>query len=205
LTLADALANEGCVRQQTMKRFRGTGQIERRSESQMAVFSQHSFVSAGLGGQSLVAHFCQEAMATYLSSSGAPNCDGKAIFMSAFELTRASSGIIKATLHGMWSLEDLAKFTSSLDAMMAKHASHRGEQRFRMLVDGRDYGVQAGMIVEGMQKYLSTRTSALARTAVIVARALHKLQTKRVDPSPTQAVFFDEAEAREWLLLGAID
>ena len=65
--------------------------------------------------------------------------------------------------------------------------------------------MQPNVIVEGMQKYLSVRSGALAKTAVIVAQRMHKMQTERVDPSPAQAVFFDEAEARNWLLSEPID
>ena len=69
--------------------------------------------------------------------------------MSAFELTREPTGIIKATLHDLWSMEDFNRFTSSLDDMIASHTSGGGARRFRMLVDGRDYGVQSRVIVEG--------------------------------------------------------
>lgn len=121
--------------------------------------------------------------------------------MTPYEISEDPNGVVRVTLRGYWSLDDLDRFHRALDDVVARHrARPSGSQPLRFLMDGREQQVQSRDVIEGLQRHAVHRAGEDVRVAVIVASMIRKLQADRVSPAANRAVFFDEAEARAWLL-----
>ena len=95
----------------------------------------------------------------------------------------------------------LDRFIDELDALIAGHEGESGgADQLRLLMDGREQQVQSREVIEALQRRAGNRGTARVRVAVLVATMLRKLQADRVSPAANRAIFFDENEARAWLL-----
>lgn len=121
--------------------------------------------------------------------------------VTPYEISQDPSGFVRVTLRGYWSLNELDQFHTALDALVANHrAQPDGSRPLRFLMDGREQQVQSREVIGALQRHAIHRAGEDVRVAVVVATMIRKLQADRVSPAANRAVFFDEDEARTWLL-----
>ena len=109
--------------------------------------------------------------------------------------------LIRATLHGLWQLGTLERFRREMERALAELATTGATpDRFRLLVDLRDHGVQPREVAQAIQAQLTHHASAGPHAILVSQSALHKMQVQRMGATLNAAYFADEAAALAWLL-----
>ena len=111
--------------------------------------------------------------------------------------------LVRLALFGLWDLETLDRYAKDVwQAFSRAEAAGIAPERFRVLIDLTQHGVQPREVAERIQRQLAVGISPASRHAVLVSEsALHKIQAQRVG-AHLSGVFFAsrEEDAMTWLL-----
>jgi len=109
--------------------------------------------------------------------------------------------ILRVVLLGHWSMAIEERFEQDLDrAKLKSRASAPYLSDLKILIDGRQHGVQSQAVIQRLARYSETLSSDVKKTAVIVESALHRLQAQRLADNESHKVFVNEDAAIKWLI-----
>ena len=72
--------------------------------------------------------------------------------------------------------------------------------QLRILIDRRDQPAQSQDVVNALQEFALKNSVKVRKSAVLVASALLKMQSNRINQTGKAQIFADEKEALDWLL-----
>lgn len=103
-------------------------------------------------------------------------------------------------MRGHWDASTAEAFAAAASAAQEKLLEHGCPPTERVvLVDGRDHGVQSQEVSTIIAAAVQKLGKDTLRTAVLIAGALHSIQSRRISDGRTR-MFDDEEAARQWLL-----
>jgi len=109
-----------------------------------------------------------------------------------------ASGILICNNGGFWTIETAACFFDDLNTAILEALKRSGQAR--LLIDNSDFPVQSQEVIELMAERTERMGALRARTAIVMTRALAKIQAKRIINNPDVAIFEDSGAAKAWLL-----
>lgn len=109
--------------------------------------------------------------------------------------------VLHMRLVGFWTKLTLAAYVTRLAAETMR--LRLLGQRYDILSDTRDFGIQNKDVSEGFEKIARRGAEVhLGRTAIVVGTQLNKLQAERTLAAAQVRVFLDLDEAKQWLAEG---
>jgi len=109
-----------------------------------------------------------------------------------------ASGILICSNSGFWTTETAACFFDDLNTAILEALKRSGQAR--LLIDNSDFPVQSQEVIELMAERTERMEALRARTAIVMTRALAKIQAKRITNNPNVAIFEEPGAAKAWLL-----
>lgn len=107
-------------------------------------------------------------------------------------------GLIEVTMIGLWNADIFHEYEIALRREVRAMRA-RPVPPIRALFDARDLDVQSPQMIDRFKSMAQELDGALSRVALVITRALQKMQASRVSPAGRQGVFADIGDARAWL------